>query len=327
MANKKLTNVAALAGVSPTTVSRVINNYGYISQKTIDKVHKAMKELNYQPNSLARSLQGKKSQFIGIIFPSVKNPFFAELTEKIEKELFKRNYKIILCNCEKIPEKEIEYIKMLNANQVDGIITSSHNLEIEEYKKVIAPIVSFDRDYGPNIPIVSSDNYAGGQIATRALVKAGAKNIGIITGSNDTDSPTKLRLNGYLSIIKEFEMEPHVFEFKSNMNEILKEVEIERILKSENLDALFCTDDLAAIRVIKIAKKLNIQIPNDLKIIGYDGTELIQQLYPELSTIMQPIDDIATLLVEILLKEINDENANEQNQYTLNVKLLHSDTI
>ena len=300
MANKKLTDVAALAGVSPTTVSRVINNYGYISQKTIDKVHKAMKELNYQPNSLARSLQGKKSQFIGIIFPSVKNPF---------------------------PEKEIEYIKMLNANQVDGIITSSHNLEIEEYKKVIAPIVSFDRDYGPNIPIVSSDNYAGGQIATRALVKAGAKNIGIITGSNDTDSPTKLRLNGYLSIIKEFEMEPHVFEFKSNMNEILKEVEIERILKSENLDALFCTDDLAAIRVIKIAKKLNIQIPNDLKIIGYDGTELIQQLYPELSTIMQPIDDIATLLVEILLKEINDENANEQNQYTLNVKLLHSDTI
>lgn len=88
MANKKLTDVAALAGVSPTTVSRVINNYGYLSQKTIDKVHKAMEELNYQPNSLARSLQGKKSQFIGIIFPSVKNPFFWGIDGKNRKRAF-----------------------------------------------------------------------------------------------------------------------------------------------------------------------------------------------------------------------------------------------
>ena len=327
MANKKLTDVAALAGVSPTTVSRVINNYGYLSQKTIDKVHKAMEELNYQPNSLARSLQGKKSQFIGIIFPSVKNPFFGELTEKIEKELFKKGYKTILCNCEKIPEKEIEYIKMLNANQVDGIITSSHNLDIEEYKKVIAPIVSFDRNYGANIPIISSDNFAGGEIATRTLVHLGSKRIGIITGSNDTDSPTNLRLKGYLSVIKEFDMEPYVYEFKDSTNQIMKEIEIERILKFEKIDAVFCTDDLTAISVMKIARKLNYNIPDDLKIIGYDGTELIQKLHPELSTIVQPLDDIATLLVEILLNEINDENTFEENQYILPVKLFQSETI
>ena len=107
----------------------------------------------------------------------------------------------------------------------------------------------------------------------------------------------------------------------------MKEIEIERILKFEKIDAVFCTDDLTAISVMKIARKLNYNIPDDLKIIGYDGTELIQKLYPELSTIVQPLDDIATLLVEILLNEINDENTFEENQYILPVKLSQSRTI
>lgn len=85
----KLKDVAQLAGVSVTTVSRVINNYGSLSQKTIDKVHAAMRELNYQPNALARAMQGKPSKFVGLIFPNLINPFFAELANELEHELFK----------------------------------------------------------------------------------------------------------------------------------------------------------------------------------------------------------------------------------------------
>ena len=102
----KLTDVANLAGVSATTVSRVINNHGYLSEKTKQKVFDAMRELNYQPNSLARSLQGKKMKLIGVIFPSITNPFFAELIEDIEMQLFTQGYKIILCNAGKNKQKE-----------------------------------------------------------------------------------------------------------------------------------------------------------------------------------------------------------------------------
>ena len=107
----KLTDVAKKAGVSVTTVSRVINDYGYISQKTRDKVFSAMEELNYQPNSLARSLHGKSTNLVGLIFPAITNPFFAELVEQIEQKLFSEGYKVILCNAGSDKEKEREYLK------------------------------------------------------------------------------------------------------------------------------------------------------------------------------------------------------------------------
>ena len=151
----KLTDVAKKAGVSVTTVSRVINDYGYISQKTRDKVFSAMEELNYQPNSLARSLHGKSTNLVGLIFPAITNPFFAELVEQIEQKLFSEGYKVILCNAGSDKEKEREYLKMLLANQVDGIIAGAHNLGIDEYNRVGLPIVSFDRKLSEQIPIVS----------------------------------------------------------------------------------------------------------------------------------------------------------------------------
>src|SRR5699024_11281067 len=104
----KLSDVAKKAGVSPTTVSRVINNYGYISDKTRNKVHEAMKELNYQPNSLARSLHGKKTNLVGLIFPGVSNPFFGELVEEIENKLFEDGYKVILCNRSEVHTSELQ---------------------------------------------------------------------------------------------------------------------------------------------------------------------------------------------------------------------------
>lgn len=171
----KLTDVAKLAGVSPTTVSRVINRKGYLSDKTISKVEAAMRELAYKPNNLARSLQGKSAKLIGLIFPNISNVFYAELIGKLEHELFKQGYKTIICNSEHDSDKEREYLEMLEANQVDGIISGSHNLDIEDYNRVTAPIIAFDRNLSPDIPVVSSDNYGGGVLAAQTLVKAGAQ--------------------------------------------------------------------------------------------------------------------------------------------------------
>ena len=167
----KLTDVAKKAGVSATTVSRVINNYGYLSQQTKEKVYAAMKELNYQPNSLARSLHGKSTKLIGLIFPSVTNPFFAELVEEIENKFFNAGYKVILCNSADNKEKERAYIRMLIANQVDGIIAGAHNLGIEEYNKVGLPIVSFDRKLSDQIPLSANGSALGCASLVLLLVK------------------------------------------------------------------------------------------------------------------------------------------------------------
>lgn len=317
----KLTDVAELAGVSPTTVSRVINNKGYLSEKTKQKVRAAMKTLGYKPNNLARGLQGKSPQLIGLIFPNISNIFYSELIEYLEIELFKHGYKVIICNSQNDPAKEREYIEMLEANQVDGIISSSHNLGIDDYERVTAPIIAFDRNLAPNIPIISSDNFEGGKLAAKTLQKSGCQNIIMITGSDNTDSPTTSRALGFSFQIPEGK----IFKVPNTLSTIRREMEIKSILTSHKPDGIFVSDDLTAILTMKIAHQLERKIPDDLKIIGYDGTAFIENIFPQLTTIQQPIAEIANLIVEVLLKQIKNEKTNKD--YILPVSLLSGGSI
>lgn len=317
----KLTDVAALAGVSPTTVSRVINKKGYLSQKTIERVQAAMKELGYKPNNLARSLQGKSAKLIGLIFPNISNIFYAELIERLEIELFKNGYKTIICNSENDSVKEREYLEMLSANQVDGIISSSHNLGIDDYERVEAPIVAFDRNLAPNVPIISSDNFEGGKLAAQTLEKHGCKHIIMITGNDNSDSPTGLRQLGFSFHNKTAE----VVKVPNNLSNLRREMEIKSIIAQHKPDGIFASDDLTAILVIKIAHQLGLTIPTDLKVIGYDGTNFIENFYPQLTTIKQPLQEMAELTVEILLKKIAGEKTSKD--YVLPITLLPGQSI
>lgn len=317
----KLTDVAALAGCSPTTVSRVINKKGYLSQKTIDKVEAAMKELGYKPNTLARSLQGKSAKLIGLIFPSTSNIFYAELIEHLEIELFKRGYKVIICNSESDPIKEKEYLEMLGAQQVDGIISSSHNLGIDDYERVEAPIVAFDRNLAPAVPIISSDNFEGGKTAASLLEKNGCQNIIMITGNDNSDSPTGLRALGFNYPRKN----RPVLNVPSELSTIRREMEIRSIINRYKPDGVFASDDLTAILVMKIAQQLGLTVPEDLKIIGYDGTRFMENYFPQLTTIKQPLDEIASLIVDILLKKIDGEPT--QKDYILPVQVINGHSL
>ena len=290
----KLTDVAELAGVSPTTVSRVINKKGYLSQKTIDKVHAAMQELNYKPNNLARGLQGKSAKLVGLIFPNISNVFYAELIERLEDELFKQGYKTIICNSEHDPNKERDYLEMLAAN----------------------------RNLAPKIPIVSSDNFEGGKLAARAMVKAGCQRIVMITGYDNSDSPTGLRQLGFNY---ELDKKGIICPVPNDLSLMRRELEIKSIISREKPDGIFVSDDLTAILVMKVARQLELSIPDDLKIIGYDGTAFIRHFYPELATIQQPLDEIAKLCVEILLKKIKGKTVNRD--YVLPVSLIAGGSI
>lgn len=318
----KLTDVAQLAGVSPTTVSRVINKKGYLSQKTIEKVEAAMAELHYKPNNLARSLQGKSAKLVGLIFPNIANVFYAELIEQLESELFSHGYKTIICNSQHDPAKEKEYLQMLEANQVDGIISGSHNLGISDYDRVTAPIIAFDRNLSPKIPVVSSDNFAGGALAAETLQKAGCNKMLMITGNDDSNSPTAQRRVGFHSVLPD----APCINLSSSYSPIRKKMELKNILQQRMPDGIFASDDLTAILITQIAKDMHLSIPEQLKIIGYDGTTFIENYVPHLTSIKQPIKEIARLMVELLLEEINGQAVTKL-EYTLPISLLSGQTI
>ena len=137
-------DVAALSGVSVTTVSRVLNKRGYISEDTYKKVYDAMAKLNYQPNQLARSLSKQKTNFIGLLVPDVSHPFFAEMTHLLEISLFNHGYKLILCNTQRNDMREQSYLDMLRQNKVDGAIVATHYLQTSDYKDLSLPLVAMD---------------------------------------------------------------------------------------------------------------------------------------------------------------------------------------
>ncbi|MBP2075967.1 LacI family DNA-binding transcriptional regulator [Oceanobacillus polygoni] len=314
----KLGDVADKAGVSRTTVSRVLNNRGYISDKTRQKVHEAVELLNYQPNEIARSLFIKKTYIIGLIFPTTNNPFYGQLIFHLENICESLGYRVLLCNSQGREDKEKDYLKMLQRHQVDGIIAGAHNRGIEEYNNQHLPLVGIDRYLSKNIPVVSSDNYDGGKKATRLLIDKGCKQIIHINGSPSLETPANLRREAYEDVMKENQFHPRTYIIGDNI--------IERLFdENPNVDGIFASDDLIAANVIREAKRRNINIPGDLKVIGYDGTETTRILLPELSTIQQPVKEIADLAIKLLMKQINGESES-QIEWKLPIKLIKGET-
>jgi LacI family sucrose operon transcriptional repressor len=210
---------------------------------------------------------------------------------------------------------------MLGANKVDGIITGTHNADIEEYEATGAPIIAFDRSLSERVPIVSSDNFGGGKLATEALLAAGAQHIAIITGSNNPTLPTYQRYEGYVQTLEANGRTPLPFKC-AGQTITLKTMQIASILKTSGADGFFCTDDLTAIMLINEAEKLGLRVPEDIKVVGYDATALVRNYCARLTTIAQPIEDCAILMCDLLLLRIQNPNAEMERQYILPVKLL-----
>lgn len=291
----KLKDVAELAGVSVTTVSRVINNYGSLSEKTIKKVHAAMRQLNYQPNALARAMQGKPSKFIGLIFPNLTNPFFAELANELERQLFEQGYKTIIASSAENPEIEHEYLSMLMANQVDGIISGSHNLDIDEYHQISAPIVSFDRYLADNIPIVAADSYRGGQLAVEYLLKNHATHIAVIVDEDTSASPTLNRLQGAVDRL--------TAEHRSFDPLALDKLDFTTTFPGI-YDGVVASNDVQALEIAAVYQEYGLKMGTDFFITGYDGSQLIRKIAPQLPTVVQPIPKLADKLIATLFKRV-----------------------
>lgn len=301
----KIQDVAKVAGVSPTTVSRVLNDRGYISQNTKDKVYEAMKKINYVPNDLARSLYNQRSFLIGIIVPSTDNPFFGELVRYLENMCDEKGYKVLLCNSLHESEKEKRYWDMLRRNQVDGVIVITYNRGLFDNEQQF-PAVAIDHYLAENIPVISSDNFQGGEIAARELVESGCKKIIHINGDEELETPANKRQYAYEKVLKETGCSSTTYHvpdvaFLDHSIHIIKQL----FQDHPDVDGIFASDDLLAIQTMQYAKSKGYRVPEDLKIVGYDGTSLIRSIYPELTTIIQPIQLIAEQAVNTLIEEID----------------------
>lgn len=300
-------DVAGVSGVTVTTVSRVLNNRGYISEVTRKKVYDAMDQLNYRPNEMARSLLRKKSNLIGLIIPTIAHPFFSELTNYIEYYAYKLGYKILLCNSYQDSVKEKEYIMMLKSNQVDGIIMASHTLEIEEYLNLKLPIVAIDRMFSKSIPFITSDNYSGGVNATNLLIDKGCKKLAHISGTFELETPANNRYKGFLDVVNERNIEHVILETKLGISENYEEIVYKLFKENPDIDGIFASSDMIGISVIKVAKALGKEIPKDLKIVGYDDITFSSLVVPTLTTIQQPIEKMGDLVIQILIDQIEEK--------------------
>jgi LacI family sucrose operon transcriptional repressor len=302
-------DVAKKAGVSVATVSRVFNNRGYLSDAVKQKVAEATRELNYHPNELARSLHSQRSNLIGLIVPSVKNPYFGELTHYIEGYAYEQGYKVLICNSLRNEEKEREYIIMLKRSQVDGIIMGSHIIDTNDYHGLNLPIISLDRQLGPNVPYICGDNTQGGIMAANCLIEKGCKNLIHFCDGLNVPMISNQRTAAFIDTCKSSNIYYQSFELPdSSIIDFKEEVFIYDTLKKNlKCDGIFASNDITATAVINAALNMGKKIPEDLKVIGFDGIFFPSITKPKLSTIKQPIDIISRYAVEYLTRMIKGE--------------------
>ncbi|MGO4548519.1 LacI family DNA-binding transcriptional regulator [Paenibacillus sp. 2TAB23] len=303
-------DVANLAGVGVGTVSRVINNIGSVKPVTRNKVIEAIRELNYVPNQVARNFKMQRSYLVSLLLPSIFNQFFSELAYHIEDELDRNGYQLLLCNSGGKPEKELYYLEMLKQNKVAGIIGITYN-DIEEYVNTDIPIVSIDRHFSKQITCVTSDNFEGGRIALKELVKAGANNVAFIGGATSINSETRNRKKGFIHEAEAMGIRYVVYEEPDPIADDI--AFIKRFLKKyPEVNGVFAITDMLAAKYIEIAKRSGLRVPEDVKVIGYDGIQDHEYFHPVLSTIRQPVEQMARKAVRLLLKKIEGESVEHE---------------
>ncbi|RUT41452.1 LacI family transcriptional regulator [Paenibacillus anaericanus] len=316
-------DVANIAGVAVGTVSRVINNSGAVKPNTRRKVEEAIQELNYIPNEVARNFKMQKSKMVALLLPSIWNPFFSELAYYIEDELDIEGFKLMLCNSGGKPEKELYYLDMIRQNKVAGIVGITYN-DIENNIGDAIPIVSIDRHFNKKITCVTSDNYEGGRLALRELVKAGVRKPAFVGSVTSVFSETMNRKKGFIHEAQTlgvdyviYEKPDPIVDDNAYFNEFLN--------KHGDVDGIFAITDMLAANYIERARRQGIRIPEDVKVIGYDGIQDHSYFHPILSTIRQPVEEMARMTIRLLYNKIEGIPLDKQ-VYRLPVKFRQGET-
>lgn len=323
---KKVTlkQIAKELDVSISTVSKALKNSPEISEDMRQKVQAFAKLYNYRPNNIALSLKNRKTKTIGVIIPEIVHHFFSKVISGIEEVALSRGYNVIVGLSNESFSNEVINMEMLANGSIDGFIlsVSKETMLLQDYHHLTEtinqgmPIVMFDRVIKEiNCDKVIVDDFEGAVQATKKLLKNGCKNIGLIT-TKDYINVGKLRTQGYLKALEENEVYPEsdlilkVDDQKlSEENLENLEKEIERFFKSCNkIDGIVAVNEIYAITAMKVARKLELSIPNDIQVIGFTDGVLSKHAVPSLTTVSQHASKMGRKSAELLINNLERED-------------------
>lgn len=297
-----MVDVALEAGVALGTVSRVVNGE-QVGEEYKRKVEAAIKRLGYRYNTSGRALRTDSTNTVALIIPSTINPYFGLLVHHINYELEKRNYKMLLCFTDYDRNREVEFIQMAQQNRVDGVIALSYNPDLVIPEDI--PFVTIDRFFSVSVPCVASDNFGGGWLAAQKLKEFGCTNVAFMRiGSTLTNEPSK-RKEGFVSACVEMGLPFEVMTLGDNQPLSGFEHFLSDHMSNGKLafDGLFLGTDSLAWQIIQKLKKMNIRVPEDVQVIGFDGIRMFGNQEYAVSTIVQPVQEIAEACVSTVLSK------------------------
>lgn len=331
--NSSIQSIADELGMSPSTVSRVLNGVGKqyrISEKTIATVKEMADKMEYTPNRLAKSLRLKKTSTIGLVMPDISNPWFAKIAMKIEKAARNRGYNILLCNSSDSVTIEKTSLAHLQNWMVDGIIMAPVGIEhqhIVRIKQSGVPVVLIDRYFeGIDLPYVSTNDFEGSYKAVEYLIRNGHTKIVCLQGVVQTSSNNQ-RVGGYQKALEDARLKinenyviGHDFSFANGYNQGLH---IINDLLQTGLTAVFSTGNQITLGLLKAFAEHGIEVPKDVSLISYDEQNYSELLYTPLSTISHlEEEELGEIALELLFDEMNGDTNSSNKNILLSTELI-----
>ncbi len=329
-------DIAREAGVSLATVSRVINHMDNVSDEARERVEAVIKRLGYNPNNAARSLATKKTNTIGVIVNNLHDPFFYDLIKGFEYGSRNTKYNVIFCSVlgGDVDMKE-RYIKYLINGIVDGVVLYGSYLSdvkvVDGLRYSNVNYVMIENDIqGLECNKLLIDNYGGAGKAVEYLVSMGHKNIAYICGNLNMRVSVD-RLNGYLDTMRKnnLNIADGYVQYSTAGYESGYDI-MKNIMRLENPPtAVFCNDDAIASKAVLAALDMGVRVPEDVSIMGFDNQRLLPDGYkgPDISSVAQPLYDIGRESIEILAKQLDDENGTEKVRVVYDTYLVEGDTV
>lgn len=306
-------DVARLAGVSRATAGRVVGNYGSVSDKSRDRVLEAVKQLNYQPNLIARGLRSQSTKTIAVVVGNIRNTYSTALVYTVEKEAQKKGYNVLICTTHEDIEKEIKHLKDLSSKKVDGVILmsayradGSMNEDYREYYTGKLPIVFVDRNVpGIHRDVIQSENFVASYKATQYLLNMGHKKIGVIATSNF--STVQERIKGYREALidEKVEFDESLIASVDELSDKMSRKVCHKFLgEHPEVTALYILNNSLCSGVLLDLKERKMKIPKDISLLVWDDEEYNELL--DITTIEQPIAEIGKQAVRKLFDLIGE---------------------
>lgn len=313
-----INDIAKKAGVSRATVSRVINNSGYVNEDTRKKILEVIREFNYIPNAIARSLSTNKTNTIGVILPSLTNPFFGRVIKGITEIADQYDLNIILCDSDESTQKEIKSLKMLKEQRIQGLLlapTSSQEYLNSEYLRLIEslgiPIVWVDgRVEYTNFNGVYVENINGTREGVEAFIREGHRDIAIITGRMNS-KPARERLSGYKKALAmhNIPLNEEFILYGDYSHESAYNLTREMLKMKKRPTAVFTCGTMLTIGCIQALLEENIKIPDDIAIIGFDKIDLLNIVGLNISFVAGPSIELGREAMRMLVRTLEDNNS------------------